>query len=78
MGDAEVPGDFGGTAVEAEGGASAGFAAHLELEPVYPSTYAGPEGFGAGFLCRETRGEAFGSVVPAHAIRLLGGGKYSV
>ena len=70
---AKARGDFGGTAMEAEGGPSAELADNFNLKPGDAVADAGAEGLGAGFLGGESGGKALGGIALAQAVGLFGG-----
>jgi YfiH family protein len=72
--DAEAVGDFGGFAVELDGGAAAALAYDFDVDPADAAAPAGTEGFHCGFLGGEAAGEALVFIFEAFAIFAFGGG----
>ncbi len=69
---------LGGAPVKPQGGPSAGFAHHLNLQPAYTVTDARSQRLGSCFLGGKSGGKAFGGVALAQAISLFRGGVYAV
>ena len=69
-GHAEARGDFGGTAVKAQGGPAREFADDFDLQPSDAETDAGAEGLGACFLGSEAGGKTFIRFALAPAVGL--------
>jgi len=75
---AQLRGNLGGAAMEAQVGATAGLPHHFDLQPVHASADACSEGLGAGLFGGKPSGQAFGRIAFAQAVGLLGGGEDAI